>query len=620
MGLNTLTTILEKKGSEFLEKFLSEELIITEKLDTYRILFEKQGDKLVFFKKDNTPLNLIERTLTNIWEDAVIELNTIIGDTKLPEGLRFGVAYTPVERPIRIPYSKIPKYILTDVTLRKNNKVIESYNYEEVTNWASVLKIGRPPIIYRGVLTEEQKHLLKNYGLKNWDDIDEDDFAKIIENLFNKSYSEENVIEGIIIQGEKDLAQIVSYEFEILDEAYQSVHMADYSRDYYDLILLNLNKFLDTYSIPILEGSTSDEMYLEIISDVFNKFCDKNPRILENVRTEYLTPPSFGYYGTLNLLLIKNRKTLKLLEEGGKIYEALFRMILSSLRKPKKEFGLLNESAIEKFNTYVYLIKNVINEEVSIIESVDSYIETMDKKYGNLNEDTTEKTNVVIDAMNKRRPSDVDNMRVISSIQKAFEPSLLEFEKGKEKAVVYITECQPFSISQMENVLAINRTWKCPVILGALSNKRRVRGQKFHFSDVIIKSQLDAIAVFNKGIIPAYFMLESWDLTEIFQYVRPKYEPIAIITDKGKKSEFAIQLYFEDEVMGGRISVDPNFNIGEMDCANQLQAFRGIEDNLFNVFKEYTPQPIWGLFNSMMAEYKTWAGEVLPQFKESNFV
>jgi len=611
MGLNTLTTILEKKGSEFLEKFLSEELIITEKLDTYRILFEKQGDKLVFFKKDNTPLNLIERTLTNIWEDAIIELNTIIKDIMIPEGLRFGIAYSPVEKPIRLPYTKIPKYILTDVTLRKNNKVVESYSYDEVTNWASILKIGRPPIIFEGKLSEKEKYILRNYGLGNYDNLEEDDFAKIIESLFNKSYSEESIIEGIIIKGEKDLAQIVSYEFDLLNEAYEQ---AEYPRDYYDLILINLNKFLDSYRIPVLEGATSDEMYIEIVSDIFNKFYEKNPLILENVKAEFLNPPAFGYYGGLNLLLIKNNKTLEILEKGGKIYEALYRMMLSSLRKPKKEFGLLNESVVQKFNTYVYLIKNVINEKH---EDHDEII-MLNENQTAINE--VKSDNVVIDAMNKRNPSDVDNMRVIASIQKAFEPATLEFNKGKDKAVIYITECQPFSLSQMENVYSINRAWKCPVILASMSNKRRVKGEKFHFTDLIVKSQLDAVAVFNKAIVPAYFLLESWDLTEIFQYCRPKYEPIAIITDKGKKSEFAIQLYFEDEVMGGRISVDPNFNIGEMESTNQLQAFRGIEDNLFHTFKEYTPQPIWGLFDSMQSEYRTWNGEIIPQFKESQFV
>ena len=163
MGLKTLATILKKRGSEYVEKFLSEEITVTEKLDTYRILFEKQDNNLVFFKKDNTKLNLIERTLTNVWEDAIIELTTIVGDTLLPENMRFGVAYTPVEKPIRISYSKIPKYILTDVTLRKDDKVVEVYEYDEVTKWAGILSMGRPPIIFQGKLSEDQKNILKNY-------------------------------------------------------------------------------------------------------------------------------------------------------------------------------------------------------------------------------------------------------------------------------------------------------------------------------------------------------------------------------------------------------------------------------------------------------------------------
>ena len=150
--LNALTYLLEKRGEKYVDELLNSDLIITEKLDIYRVLFDKHGDHLVFFKKDNTELNLIERTLTNVWEDAIIELSTIIGDIMLPEGLRFGVAYTPVERPIRIPYSKIPKYVLTDITLRKNNKVVEVYEYDEVNQWAATLGLGRPPIIFSGNL------------------------------------------------------------------------------------------------------------------------------------------------------------------------------------------------------------------------------------------------------------------------------------------------------------------------------------------------------------------------------------------------------------------------------------------------------------------------------------
>jgi len=267
----------------------------------------------------------------------------------LPEGLRFGVAYTPVERPIRIPYSKIPKYILTDVTLRKNNKVVEVYEYDEVNQWATTLGIGRPPVIFEGILNNEQKSVLKNYtegNLEKW----HGNFAKTISKLFGHTYSNEDIIEGIIIKRDKDLAQIISYEFNILNEAYEK---EESSRDFYDLILLNLNRFMDNYKIPVLEGKTSDEMYLELTSDIFNNFCEQYPNIVESVKPNYLTPPAYGYYGDLNLLLLKNKKTIQILEKGGKIYESLFRIIISSLRKPKKEFGLLSESAVAKFNTFV---------------------------------------------------------------------------------------------------------------------------------------------------------------------------------------------------------------------------------------------------------------------------
>jgi len=607
--LNTLTYLLEKRGEKYVDELLNSDLIITEKLDTYRVLFEKQGDHLVFFKKDNTELNLIERTLTNVWEDAIIELSTIIGDIMLPEGLRFGVAYTPVERPIRIPYSKIPKYILTDVTLRKNNKVVEVYEYDEVNQWATTLGIGRPPVIFEGTLNNEQKSVLKNYtegNLEKW----HGNFAKTISKLFGHTYSNEDIIEGIIIKRDKDLAQIISYEFNILNEAYEK---EESSRDFYDLILLNLNRFMDNYKIPVLEGKTSDEMYLELTSDIFNNFCEQYPNIVESVKPNYLTPPAYGYYGDLNLLLLKNKKTIQILEKGGKIYESLFRIIISSLRKPKKEFGLLSESAVAKFNTFVNVIKHVINEEVEAPQETKLLLENT------VNEVRSE--NVVIDAMTKRQLSDIDNMRVIASVQKAFEPDILDVVRGKEKVVVYITDCKPFTKEQEENIRAMNKNWKCPVLIGSVSNARRMKGDKFVFSDDLIKAQLEAVAIENKDIIPAYFLMESWSLNELFQFCRPKYEPIALITDTGKKSQFALQLYFEDEVMGGRIGVEQNFNIGEMDKKEQLPAFRAIEDNLIVRFKEVTPTSIWGLFDSMLAEYRTWSGQFISvDFQENKFV
>jgi hypothetical protein len=339
-------------------------------------------------------------------------------------------------------------------------------------------------------------------------------------------------------------------------------------------------------------------MYLEMVCDIFNHYCE-SPSVTEGMKPEYLTPPSFGYTGGLNLLLIKNNKTLELLEKGGKVFESIFRVILSSLRKYKKEYGLLNEAAISKFNTYVYLISEKIMNpiEESPFEDAQMIAEKSE--------------NIVVAAVTKKIASDVDNMRVIASIQKTFEPKGREGKPGSEKCALYITEFKPFTKSQEDNIRSIQNMWKCPVIIATVANSRRVRGERFFFTDTLVRAQMKSFADSNKDIVPAYFLMDDWDLYSIFLMTRPKYEPIALITDMGKKSDLALQLYFEEEVMDERISVEKNFNIGEMENRDQLLAFRAIENMDFSGFKNLVPESLYGLWDSMQSEWKTWNGKIL---------
>jgi len=187
--LNTLAKALEKRGSEFVEKLLREEVVITEKIDTFRLLFEKKGDTILFYKKDNTPITLVERVLTDIYEDALLEIPIITKDVKIPEGYIFGLYYTPIERPLRIPYSKLPKYILTDITRRnENNKVVESLDYESIREWAATLCMGRPPVLFEGKLSDIQKKTLLMYDTKQYDG-ELMTFSEMIERIFHTSYS-----------------------------------------------------------------------------------------------------------------------------------------------------------------------------------------------------------------------------------------------------------------------------------------------------------------------------------------------------------------------------------------------------------------------------------------------
>ncbi len=586
--LNSLRKTLERKGQEYVNELLESNVVITEKIDAYRLIFEKKNDEIVFYKKDNTPITIVHRTLTDIYESAFIEIPIITKDAQIPENLFFGLCFVPCERPLRIPYSKLPKYILTDVTQRINNKVVETYSYDVVKDWASILCMGRPPVLFEGKLNEDQKKLLIAYDTKQYAG-ETMTFAKMVEKVLHNSYSKEDIIEGIVIKSKDKLAQIVSYEFELLNEAYEKENE---SRDFYDIVITDLNMFMNSYNLPVLEAETSDQMYINIICDIFNKYCHTK-FISEKLDDKYLTPPQFGYNGKLNKKFILNKETLDWIDKAP-IYEALFKVFLSSFRKQKKPYGLLTESIVKKFNEHVSLINAYIN------------------KFENnniLNEARSE--NIVIDAFKKRNPTDVDNMRVIASIQKAFEPVMKNIEKGKKPCGVYVTTFEPFTNAQMKNVIQISSHWNVPIILFCVSNKFKVEGKDFHASDELVRAQMQTIMNDNNSLVPGFGLLDTWSLTEIFQYCRPEFEPIVIITDKGKKSEMTLQLFFEEEIMGERISVSREFNIGELDNEERLMAFRSIEDSNYSLFFELTPNCIHNLFEQMFAEYRLWSQQIL---------
>jgi len=585
--INRLNEILDNKGDKYVANLMSKNLVISEKLDTFRLQFEKNNGEIEFYTKDNKKIDKISRTLNSIWESACVELPLLIENANILEGYRYGIYYSPSERPLRLPYKNIPKYILTDVSKRnKLNKIVESLDYNQIDAWAAKLCMGRPPIIFKGNLSETHKKKLINYVNRNYEE--NSNFAELIKEIFGSTYSKEPIIEGIIIESDNNISQIVSYEFDLLSEAYQNVSQ---TRDFYDLIILSINSFMQSYTVPLIENLGNELNYINIICDIFNKYC-KDVNVCESLDSKYLTPINFGEISLdLNKKFITNQETLDILNSGTPIYESLFKVMLSSFRKPKKPYGLLDENAIEKFNSYVYLIN------------------TISSNYTDINESTS--SNIMINSVKDRQPSDIDNMRVISSIQRAFTPRESILEKGNTNCVIYLTTYLPFTQSQLDNIINIKKQWQCNIILASVSNTYKMDGSKFYLSDEIVNAQMKTIQFHNKDIIDGFIMLDSHSLLEIFEFCRPKFEPIALITDMGKKAEFALQLFFEEEIMSKRIGVDDAFNIGEMENKDALVALRSIEDENFSLFNELVPPPVRNYYNNIINEYKLWSGAII---------
>ena len=109
-------------------------------------------------------------------------------------------------------------------------------------------------------------------------------------------------------------------------------------------------------------------------------------------------------------------------------------------------------------------------------------------------------------------------------------------------------------------------------------------------------------------------ILDRWSLKEIFEFCRPHFEPLIIFTDKGKNSELSLQLFYEEEVMGGKINTLDEFNIGEMENKDALAAARAVEDGNGSYFMELTPKPVHNFYDQVINEYRTWEGAEIAQF------
>lgn len=581
MSLYTLKDIIEKRGKEYTKKYLSENVLITEKLDTFRFLFEIKKDKIIFYKKDYKPLDIIERTITNLWEDIITDIPKLIGNNKIEENMIFGVSYCPNTQPLRVTYNNLDKYILTDITKKRNNKSIYTYDIDVVNEYATKLNMGKPPVIFNGKLSESQIDDLLLYATTMINDKYKG-FNQYINENFKKSYSNENIIEGIIINNDNISCQLITPEFELLNYLYEN---ASDNRVFYELIMLNLNNFMSSYNLPLLNESSYESKYLAITSDIFNKYIKTFD--VNGIDNSLLSPPQWGYKHSLNKTFISNKETLSLLE--SELNESIYKIIINAFRKNKKAYGLLNESCVNNFNSYVSLINNICS-------------------LSNINESD----NIGVEIVKvKRAMSDTDNMRIISSIQKAFDNISSTNKKGSQQCVIYLTTFMPFSNSQLDNIKFLHEQYNVPVIISAISSKKRMNGKEFIPSDDIIYSQMLSINNNYKDICPAFFFMNNLDLKTIFDFTRPKYEPILLVTDIGRKADFLNQLYYHEEIMNNNIGVEKMFNIIELENKDDFNVLRSLEDSDAVKFNMLTPECIHSYWNSILNEYRIWNQSIL---------
>lgn len=386
-GINHLYD-LYKSDPKFVETLLDSEIEVEEKLDGSRFSFElSNGSELKFFKRnDAVPITKIDRTLARYYEKGIAHFEAF-NDEKLdqiPDGWRFGFEYFPNLMPVKIAYDRMPQnqLVLTEITIRDpQGKVIEVISDKEtLDNWATILEVEGPPVIFQGKLTPSQKKKILTYLNMPADEIlkkfKAENFAAYFLDTLNpgvgKSFMQSTLdkdIEAIVFRFDgKNPLKIMNPSFSIEKVTEKKEEKPS---DIYSLTLVIFQEFfhdLDFRKIK-LKSKSFEERYIEFISKTFNLFC--NSQFYENnfngdidfELPKFLTRAE----AEVNYNFVKDAETLELLKKSS-VNREIFKIMLASMRAHKKKpFGFFKKELIWHHNQLVDKIADYVN--VGIKES-----------------------------------------------------------------------------------------------------------------------------------------------------------------------------------------------------------------------------------------------------------
>jgi len=369
---------LNNHPDNIVEFLKDKELLIYEDIQGAQVFARWDGTKFEIKPKslNNDPLNFVDLAIQNFYGFIFQYLHTLPDyvTNLLSTSWWFCFEYFPDLQPAHIEYKKIPKNNLILTCIVKGTKY--KYNYSEIVEYAKLFDADPLPVIFMGKLNEKQLEIINLFLHTSEEDLEfvfgENNFAyffyKIlnpkIENSFLMNDFNENLEKIIIrINGNDE------HSFEILNPSYEKMNLSNKTEylETYSLILLNFLEFLQLIDFEKikLKEITKDELYIELISSIFNEY-------IENIKKELkdwnLSIPSFFTEDKfkINTFLLKNKFTIDLIKSDDKI-EYLFKLILSSFNKKKKKaIGIFNEKTTELFNKEVDKISNFLDNVLKI--------------------------------------------------------------------------------------------------------------------------------------------------------------------------------------------------------------------------------------------------------------
>ncbi len=384
-------------------------LCIYEDIQGSKIYVNWNGTDFVIKPKSlsNDILNIIDLTIQKYYESVIVMFNSLPDRIKdlFPKNWWFCFEYFPDEQPANIQYDRMPKNGLILIGIVKEeskNKKSWSVRWEELKEWADLLKVDVTPIIFKGKLTKEQIDKITQFVNTTSNDLefifDENNFSKFFYKLLNPDETssflmvnkyQENAEKLIISILETD--EILS--FQLLNPLYQKICPTDKTEhiEIYSLILLKFMEWIQSKNLASikLEGSTVYDLYLNLMCKLWNNWV--TTYLIDVSELQFDIPKFFkDDKFKVNINNIKNAKTRALLVKDEK-YEYLFKVIVGSFFKHRyKEIGLFSKQTLNVFNSIVDMVARIIDNHFNISSEIEL------KKKGFLTFNDFDNTNVAI--------------------------------------------------------------------------------------------------------------------------------------------------------------------------------------------------------------------------------
>ena len=389
--MKELGNIYKEVGQQFVDDLFKNYLVVTEKLSGSSFSFEKVGNILKFYKSNDKPINLVDRTLMVYYEDAISYIKKATSGMmkSIPDNWKFCFQYFVHNEPGVIRYDKLPKnnLVLTHIQIKSPNgkigKIIEDPRV--INDWANALSVTALLPIFKGYLTDEQKQKIRDLISTPREDHAElfktTSFASYIISVLNPNVSSTMLqadltkpIDSIVFKFYKpgttqtfSAKMIDPYTVSLMKDR-EPIDPRRVPADINEILLLDILAFIEERGLKKSEilSSSSDERYVELVSNIFNDYVMRRGSGLKDIEIEKADFAK-GDEFKLNIDLIPSETTKKLLQDNERMQD-LFKIMLGSLRKkrnPEKTGNVLTPSVVNDFNLLIDRIEELTAAEVN---------------------------------------------------------------------------------------------------------------------------------------------------------------------------------------------------------------------------------------------------------------